>query len=188
MNQMEFEIDLGWLERQYCTEDKAAAYTNDQKDTLWEEFKTLNSIAWRGLTRELVRRYSWMPKTSQFYSVLQESEKEEGGRIDRDIRHVDEPCNICDRLGLRWGIFQDPETRELREAMAKCSCRNAENWSKKIPTVAAVEASKNSGLIDWAEPGRINRTMDMHRERLAAAAAAAAASPEKQIPNEGEPL
>ena len=135
MNPQKFQDELRWLERQKSSPDKAAEYNFEQKDALWEEFKTLNDVGWKDLIHELNRRYSWLPKMNQFHQVLRDIEKEPGhGKVGRDIRHIDEPCNICGGLGIRWGVFKD-KYDELRAAIARCSaCRNAENYSTNIPT------------------------------------------------------
>lgn len=161
---MEFNLEIDVLEANYGSEGKNAEYTEAQKDILWDEYRTVNLLSFKEMIKWLIRNSRFLPRTSQFYDALQEIEKESGEGVDRDIRHVDVECNLCNRLGLRWGIFRSPwKNCQFYVAVAKCSCRNSENWHKKIPTVAEVEANKDSGLIEFVAPGRLGVAMEALR-------------------------
>ena len=190
MNHLEFNLGLSNLEANLTTEDRVVAYTPEQKDLMWEEFRTLNISTWNDLIAELRRRYSFLPKTSHFYNVLKEAESEEGGGIARDIRRIEEGCSLCGGIGLRWGIFrreiiykgEKGEDRRFRTAVAKCSCRNSENWSRKIPTKEAVEANKGSGLVEFAPAGRLGVAMEALSGQAQTAPEVKAELPDDSIP------
>lgn len=169
MLEHKFTAGLKRLEQNLTTADRTVAYKQEQKDILWGEFKTLNSEAWEKLIGKLIRKYSYLPKTSQLHDTLEEIEKEMGGhKIKRDIRRVDVPCNICDREGLRHGLFRrEDRPDQIAVAIARCHCENAENWNDHIPLASDIERNPAPGFLGFAEPHRVESTKDALEKTIA---------------------
>ena len=137
MTQQDFTTGIKQIEQIY------GGYSNQHMLNKLENMTRFWTVdIWKRVIDRLITTRERQPKIPNFMKAHSEVREEFGN--PSDIKRVQEDCSRCGGEGVLITIERSSKTFTEKDytAVARCNCRNTENWSKCIPSAYEIDSEQ----------------------------------------------